>query len=163
MCAGPKAILDIPKTIEILEGLGVPVITFKSDNVPAFWSRDSGLKSPIVAQSVKEIVDSYLISSRLGLKTAQLIFNPIQPEYEISAKVIEPVIDKSIKLAAQRGIIGKDLTPFLLSEILTATEGKSLESNKALLFNNIDLATKIANTLTEVDATILAALQPMSY
>ena len=156
VCAGPKAILDIPKTMEILEGLGVPVITFKSKNVPAFWSRDSGLKSPIVAQSVKEIVDSYIISSKLGLKTAQLIFNPVQPKYEIKADVIEPLINKSIELAAHKGVKGKDLTPFLLSEILATTEGKSLVSNKALLFNNIDLATKIANTLSKADATALS-------
>ena len=149
ICAGPKAILDIPKTVELLEGLGVPLITYQSKNIPAFWSRDSGLPSPIVAKTVKEIVQSYMVRSQLGFQAAQLICNPIPRKYEINANVIEPLIEHSIKHAVEKNIQGKDVTPFLLAEVLERTNGKSLEANKALLFNNIDLATKIANTLSQ--------------
>ena len=148
VCAGPKAILDIPKTIELLESLGVPLITFKNKNVPAFWSRDSGINSPIVTSSVTEIVESYYIRSRLGLIAGQLICNPIPKKFEIEHGVIEPVIRKAMSTATKMNIQGKQLTPFLLSQILQKTSGKSLNANKELLFNNIDLATKIANTLS---------------
>lgn len=144
ICAGPKAILDIPKTIEILESLGIPLITYKSESVPAFWSRDSGIKSCHIAKSVKEISDSFKIRSKLGLQSGQLICNPIPLDDEISTEIIEPLISNSIKLANKNKIKGKDLTPFLLSQILKSTGGQSLKSNKALLFNNIDLASKIA-------------------
>ena len=149
ICAGPKAILDIPKTIEILESLGVPLITYKSKNVPAFWSKDSGIKSLLVAKTVKEISDSYKIRSFLGLQSGQLICNPIPLKDEINIGTIEPLIIKSIKLANKKNIKGKDVTPFLLSQILQSTGGQSLISNKALLFNNIDLASKIAITLLQ--------------
>ena len=147
ICAGPKAILDIPKTIEILESLGVPLITYKSKNIPAFWSRDSGVKSAQVAETVSEISDSFKIQSMLGLQSGQLICNPIPLKDEISIEIIEPLIQRSIKLANKNNITGKDLTPFLLTQILQNTKGKSLESNKALLLNNIDLASKIAINL----------------
>ena len=149
ICAGPKAILDIPKTVELLEGLGVPLITYQSKNIPAFWSRDSGVPSPVVAKTVKEIVQSYVVRSQLGFQAAQLICNPIPRKYEINRTVIEPLIEHSIKHALEKNIQGKDVTPFLLAEVLERTNGKSLEANKALLFNNIDLATKIANTLSQ--------------
>ncbi len=147
VCAGPKAILDIPKTIELLESFGVPVITYQNNTIPAFWSRDSGLNSPIVAETVEEIVQSYRIRTHMGSQTAQLICNPIPVKNEIKKHIIAPLINQSIKFAEKNDIKGKDLTPFLLSQILKETEGKSLKANKALLFNNIDLATKIANTL----------------
>ncbi|MDG2473862.1 MAG: pseudouridine-5'-phosphate glycosidase [Paracoccaceae bacterium] len=149
VCAGPKAILDIPKTVELIETFGIPLITYQNTNVPAFWSQDSRVKSPIVAETVDEIVQSYLIRKKLGLKAAQLICNPIPIEHEINAKTIEPIIEKSINMASKLRIKGKDLTPYLLSQVLQITQGKSLLANKALLFNNIDLATKIANTLSK--------------
>ena len=83
----------------------------------------------------------------MGSQTAQLICNPIPVKNEIKKHIIAPLINQSIKFAEKNDIKGKDLTPFLLSQILKETEGKSLKANKALLFNNIDLATKIANTL----------------
>tara|TARA_A100001011_G_C14281923_1_gene831982 strand:- start:212 stop:1138 length:927 start_codon:yes stop_codon:yes gene_type:complete len=150
VCAGPKAILDLPKTIELIGSLGVPIITFRSQDIPAFWSRNSGLKSPIIAKSVKEIAHSYLVRSQLGLNESQLICNPIPIKNEIKRQIIEPAINQSIELAKIRQIKGQDVTPFLLSKINEATRGQSLEANKALLFNNIDLATKIANTLCKM-------------
>lgn len=147
VCAGPKAILDIPKTVEILESLGVPLITYKSQNIPAFWSQDSGIKSPLVAKTVKEISDSSRIRSIMGIQSGQLICNPIPKKNEINIKIIEPLIGNAIKLANKKNVTGKNLTPFLLSQILKSTEGQSLISNKALLLNNIDLASKIAITL----------------
>ena len=147
VCAGPKAILDIAKTVELLESSGVPVITYKQKNIPAFWSRNSGLPSPITTDEVQEIAKSFLIRSKLGIKTGQLICNPIPVEQEIKSNVIEPIIKRSIEKALRENIKGKDLTPFLLSEIFKITKGKSLKANKALLFNNVDLASKIANTL----------------
>ena len=147
ICAGPKAILDISKTIEILESLGVPLITYQSKNIPAFWSQDSGIESSLIAKTVKEISDSFKIRSILGLKSGQLICNPIPLKDEINRRVIEPIISASIELAKERKIKGKALTPFLLSQILQKTEGRSLKANRALLFNNIDLAIKIAINL----------------
>jgi pseudouridine-5'-phosphate glycosidase len=147
ICAGPKAILDIPKTIEILESLGVPLITYQSENIPAFWSQDSGIKSTLVAETVTEISDSFKIRSVLGLQSGQLICNPIPLKDEINIATMEPLIKHSVKLANKKNIKGKDLTPFLLSQVLKNTGGLSLKSNKALLLNNIDLATKIAITL----------------
>ena len=96
---------------------------------------------------MQEIAKSFLIRSKLGIKTGQLICNPIPVEQEIKSNVIEPIIKRSIEKALRENIKGKDLTPFLLSEIFKITKGKSLKANKALLFNNVDLASKIANTL----------------
>jgi pseudouridine-5'-phosphate glycosidase len=147
VCAGPKAILDIPKTVEILETLGVPLITYRSKNIPAFWSFDSGILSPLVINSVEEIAINHRMRLTLGFSGGQLICNPIPKIEEISNTIIDPIIKQAVEGAFLEKITGKRLTPFLLSSILSITKGKSLQANRALLLNNILLASQIAKKL----------------
>ena len=147
VCAGPKAILDIPKTVEILETLGVPLITYRSKNIPAFWSFDSGILSPLVINSVEEIAINHKMRLTLGFSGGQLICNPIPKIEEINNKIIDPIIKQAIEGAFLEKITGKQLTPFLLSSILSITKRKSLQANRALLLNNILLASQIAKKL----------------
>lgn len=144
VCAGAKAILDIPRTLEVLETYGVPVITVGQDELPAFWSRASGLKSPLRC-------DDPVALARIGALRAQdahpggvLVANPIPKAAEIPVAEITPVIDAALAAADRDGVTGKDATPYLLGKVLDATEGKSLDANIALIRNNARLAAQIA-------------------
>ena len=117
VCAGPKAILDIPKTLEVLETLGVPVITFGQFSLPAFWSSDSPFASPLSLDDPSSIAKSHEIRKRLGLSGGQLIANPIPKADQIPFETIEPIVIEAVKLANEKNIIAKDLTPFILSKI----------------------------------------------
>jgi len=147
VCAGPKAILDIPKTLEILETLGVPVITYRQDNLPGFWSKSLTIKSPSRMDSTREIAEAFRIRQELGLSGGQLIANPISSSEEIPWPEISKVINQSISECQELKIKGKEVTPFLLNRIFEITNGKSLEANKALIINNARLAAKIAVNL----------------
>ena len=147
VCAGPKAILDIPKTLEILETLGVPVITYRQDNLPGFWSKSLTIKSPSRMDSTAEIAEAFRIRQELGLSGGQLIANPIPSSEEIPWPEISKVINQSISECQELKIKGKEVTPFLLNRIFEITNGKSLEANKALIINNARLAAKIAVNL----------------
>ena len=147
VCAGPKAILDIPKTLEILETLGVPVITYRQDNLPGFWSKSLTIKSPSRMDSTAEIAEAFRIRQELGLSGGQLIANPIPSSEEIPWLEISKVINQSISECQELKIKGKEVTPFLLNRIFEITNGKSLEANKALIINNARLAAKIAVNL----------------
>ena len=147
VCAGPKAILDIPKTLEILETLGVPVITYRQDNLPGFWSKSLTIKSPSRMNSTAEIAEAFRIRQELGLSGGQLIANPIPSSKEIPWPEISKVINQSISECQELKIKGKEVTPFLLNRIFEITNGKSLEANKALIINNARLAAKIAVNL----------------
>ena len=147
VCAGPKAILDIPKTLEILETLGVPVITYRQDNLPGFWSKSLTIKSPSRMDSTAEIAEAFRIRQELGLSGGQLIANPIPSSKEIPWPEISKVINQSISECQELKIKGKEVTPFLLNRIFEITNGKSLEANKALIINNARLAAKIAVNL----------------
>ncbi|WP_413718158.1 pseudouridine-5'-phosphate glycosidase [Silicimonas sp. MF1-12-2] len=152
VCAGAKAILDIPKTLEVLETLGVPVLSFGQDLFPAFWSRwhPDRIASPGTVSSTGEIADRILMSQRLGLKAGHLVANPIPETDEIPGEVIGPIIEQSLKDAeANPDISGKRLTPFLLDRVFALTEGRSLDSNIALVLNNARLAAKIAADLCD--------------
>lgn len=144
VAAGPKAILDTPKTLEVLETLGVPVITYGQDELPAFWSRTSGLTSPLRMDSAAEIAHAARLRAALGLPGGQLIANPVPADAEIPQKDIDPIIAQAIQEAEDQGIQAKALTPFLLQRILELTEGRSLETNIALVLNNARLAAEIA-------------------
>ena len=144
VCAGPKAILDIPKTLEVLETLGVPVITFGQTSLPAFWSSDSPFASPLSLYDPSSIAKSHEIRKRLGLSGGQLIANPIPKADQIPFETIEPIVIEAVKLANEKNIIAKDLTPFILSKINQLTKGESLLANIALIKNNAKLASKIA-------------------
>ena len=144
VCAGPKAILDIPKTLEVLETLGVPVITFGQTSLPAFWSSDSPFASPLSLDDPSSIAKSHEIRKRLGLSGGQLIANPIPKADQIPFETIEPIVIEAVKLANEKNIITKDLTPFILSKINQLSKGESLLANIALIKNNAKLASKIA-------------------
>ena len=144
VAAGAKAILELPKTWEVLETLGVPVIAYGQDALPAFWSRDSGLKAPLRMDTPAEIAAAAAMRARLGLAGGQLVANPIPVAAEIPRDQINPVIEQALAEAEAQGIAAKAVTPFLLSRIFELTEGRSLDSNIALVLNNARLAAAIA-------------------
>ncbi len=147
VAAGAKAILDLSKTLEVLETNGVPVIAFDQDDFPAFWSRSSGLRAPLRAETAAEIARAHLLRARLGLAGGQLVANPIPPEAEIAREDILPVIETALAEAAAQGIAAKAVTPFLLSRIFELTEGRSLAANIALVLNNARLGAAIAREI----------------
>ncbi len=147
VAAGAKAILDLPKTLEVLETSGVPVIAYGQAGFPAFWSRSSGLKAPLQLNSAKEIAASQKLRSALGLPGGQLVANPIPREAEIMADVINPVINQALAEAEAQSIQAKEVTPFLLQRIFELTDGRSLEANIALVLNNARLAAEIAREI----------------
>lgn len=142
--AGAKAILDLPKTLELLETLGVPVIAYGQDDVPAFWSRSSGLRAPMRADDPATIAAAHLMRGRLGLPGGQLVANPIAPEHEVPMGEIGPVIETALAEAAAQGIAAKAVTPFLLDRIMALTDGRSLASNTELVLANARLGAAIA-------------------
>lgn len=149
VAAGAKAILDLPKTLEVLETNGVPVIAFRQDNFPAFWSANSSLPAPLRLDDPAAIAKAHILRGALGLAGGQLIANPIPSEAEIPAEIMLPHIAQANAEAAAQGISGKAVTPFLLSRLLELTEGRSLEANIALVLNNARLGAKIACELSK--------------
>ncbi len=152
VAAGAKAILDIPKTLEILETQGVPVISYGQGSFPAFWSAQSDLKAPLRMDSAAEIARAQITRSAMGLPGGQLIANPIPHEAEIAAEVLAPVIAQAQSEADAQGISGKAVTPFLLQRIFELTEGRSLTANIALVRNNARLAAEIAKEMAALNA-----------
>jgi len=150
VAAGAKAILDLPKTLEVLETQGVPVIAYGQDSFPAFWSRESDLAAPLRLDSAKEIAASQAMRARMGLPGGQLVANPIPADAEIAADVLAPIIAQATEEAEAQGVAGKGVTPFLLSRILELTDGRSLEANIALVLNNARLAAQIACELIDL-------------
>lgn len=144
VAAGAKAILDLPKTLEVLETLGVPVIAHGQDAFPAFWSRDSELRAPLRMDSAAEIAAAHIMRARLGLPGGQLVANPIPAGAEIPAAELAPLIARAQAEAAAQGVAAKAVTPFLLARIAELTEGRSVEANVALVLNNARLAAAIA-------------------
>jgi pseudouridine-5'-phosphate glycosidase len=147
VCAGAKAILDLPATLEYLETMGVPVIGYKTDEFPAFYSRESGLGVSARLDSPEEIADFAKAHWNLGMKGGILVTNPIPEKDAIPASKMEPMIAKASAEAIEQGIHGQKLTPFLLGRISELTKGKSLKANLALLLNNARLAAEIAKEM----------------
>lgn len=145
--AGAKAILDIPKTLEALETRGVPVVAFGQDAMPAFWSRDAGLAAPLRLDSPAEIAAFETTRRQLGGHGGMLVANPVPEADEISADIMAAHIQTALARAAERGVEGKAVTPFLLGEMLELTGGESLKTNIALVLNNARLAARIAVAL----------------
>ena len=145
--AGPKAILDIPKTIEFLETLGVPVISYQSDEIPAFWSRKSGCMPSIQINKLIDIANFIKARDTIGLQGGCLITNPVPKKNEIPITKIKPIIKKAILDGQNQGITGKDLTPFLLNKIFELTDGESLLTNIALIKNNAKIAAKLSKLM----------------
>ena len=149
IAAGAKAILDIPKTLEVLETLGVPVIAYRQNELPAFWSRTSGLNAPLRMDDPAQIAQAQKMRSALGLSGGQLVANPIPMDAEIPQDQIEPIINKALAEAETQGVSAKAVTPFLLQRIFELTDGRSLDSNIALVLNNARLAAEIVCAMDE--------------
>ncbi len=148
VAAGAKAILDLPKTLEVLETLGVPVIAYGQDALPAFWSRDSGLRAPLRMEDATAIARAHLMRASLGLPGGQLVANPIPLADEIPGDTLAPLIARALAEAEAQGITAKSVTPFLLRRIFELTDGASLRANIALVRNNARLAAAIARAMT---------------
>jgi pseudouridylate synthase len=148
VAAGAKAILDLPKTLEVLETLGVPVIAFGQDDFPAFWSRSSGLKAPLRMDLAEDIAAAHRMRARIGLPGGQLVANPIPVAAEIPRAKIMPHIEAALAEAQAQGIAAKSVTPFLLQRIFEATDGRSLTANIELVLSNARLAAAIARSLS---------------
>ncbi len=149
VCAGAKAILDLPKTLEMLETLGVPVIGYGCDELPAFWSRSSGLKVPIRLDTPAAIAAMMATRTALGLKGGMLVTNPVPAADEIPASDVSRFVEQALQDAAKAGILAKEVTPFLLQRVLALTDGSSLATNIALICNNAALAADIALAVSQ--------------
>jgi pseudouridine-5'-phosphate glycosidase len=147
VCAGAKAILDLPATLEYLETMGVPVAGYQTDEFPAFYSRESGLAVSVCLNSPKEVADFARNHWKIGMKSAVLVANPVPETDAISRSELEPIIAKASAEAIEKKIHGQALTPFLLSRISELTQGKSMQTNLALLLNNGRLAAQIAGEM----------------
>lgn len=144
ICAGVKSILDIGRTLEYLETKGVSILGYKTEDFPAFFTRKSGFKVDYKVDSPKEAAAAFKAIRDLSLNNGMLIVNPIPERFSMDEAYIEGKINEAIAKAEGLGIKGKDVTPFLLDAIQKATEGKSLESNIQLVFNNAAVAANIA-------------------
>lgn len=144
VCAGAKAILDLPATLEYLETHGVPVVGFQTNEFPAFYSRQSGLITNTSAEAPYEIAQLASTHWSLGFKSSVLVTVPIPEQDEIPFEEIQMVIDKALREAKEAGIHGQQVTPFLLSRVSELSEKKSLRANLALLKNNARIAAQIA-------------------
>ncbi|QFT59882.1 Pseudouridine-5'-phosphate glycosidase [Sulfitobacter sp. THAF37] len=152
VAAGAKAILDVAKTLEVLETQGVPVIAFGQDSFPAFWSASSPLKAPLRMDDPAGIARAHEMRAALGLPGGQLVANPIPLADEIPAAEMAPVIAQAQADATAHGISGKSVTPYLLQRIFELTEGRSLTANIALVRNNARLAARIATRINQPPA-----------
>jgi len=148
ICAGAKAILDLPKTMEYLETKGVPVIGYRTDELPAFYTSHSGISVSLRAESPSEIAAILNAKWDAGLQGGVVIANPIPPQFAMEKSVIDAAIGQAIAESEEKGIKGAALTPFLLARIAEITGGDSLEANIALVLNNVRLAAKIALSYT---------------
>ena len=147
VCAGAKAILDLPATLEYLETMSVPVVGYGTDEFPAFYSRESGLDVSVRLDSPQDIVDFAKAHWDASLQSAVLVTNPVPVTDAISKSEMEPMIEKASKEAMQKGIHGQKLTPFLLQRLSELTHAKSMHANLSLLLTNARLAAQIAHAL----------------
>ena len=147
VCAGAKAILDLPLTLEVLETHGVPVVGYQCSNFPAFYTRDSGLPLDVRCDSFKDIAAILRARETLGFKTGTLVATPVPKEHELPAAVAEKAIAQALDEADERGVRGKEVTPFLLARVSELTHEESRTANVALLQNNARVAAQIAGAL----------------
>ena len=143
ICAGAKAILDLPLTLEYLETMGVPVLGYQTEELPAFYTAHSGLKVDYRIKGAKEAAMIMLQKEENNLQGGILITNPIPEEYSMDKKVIDDAIEKALAMMNEQGIKGKETTPFLLKTIVELTGGDSLESNIKLVLNNAAVGAEI--------------------
>lgn len=156
VCAGAKAILDLPATLEYLETMSVPVVGYGTDEFPAFYSRESGLDVSVRLDTPQQIVEFARAHWDAGLHSAVLVTNPVPETAAISKSEMEPYIQQANREAHAQGVHGKALTPFLLPRISELTRGKSMRTNLALLLNNARLAAQIARAYYQNETRKLA-------
>ncbi len=149
VCSGAKAILDLPLTKEYLETMGVPVIGFRSEELPAFYCRESGLKVDYMVNDEVEAAKIIRAMQDLGLRGGMIIANPVPEEYALSMKYMNEIIEEAVRAAEKKGIKGKRLTPYLLNKIKELTGGKSLKANIELVKDNARVGAKIAHELVK--------------
>jgi pseudouridine-5'-phosphate glycosidase len=147
--AGAKAILDLPKTLEYLETMSVPVIGYGTTDFPAFYSSRSGLALHQSMSSPDDIAHAFLAQCALGINSGMLIANPAPAGIEIPLAEMDVIIEQALGDAARGGVLGKELTPYLLGRIVELTDGRSLVTNRALALNNVEVGAKIALSLAE--------------
>ena len=145
--AGAKSILDLPKTLEVLETKGVPVIGYGTDEFPAFFCRASGLRVPLRLDSPEEIAAAWRAGRDLGLEAGMLVANPVPEEHALDRATMERIIDDALFEAKRTGTTGKLVTPYLLAQIRAATGGASLKTNIELVRANARLGAVIAAAL----------------
>jgi pseudouridine-5'-phosphate glycosidase len=150
ICAGAKAILDLPRTMEYLETKGVNVVGYQTKVLPAFYTRESDIKLMSFVDTAQELAKIIYTKDELDLKGGTLVVNPIPVKDSIEASYINKIIDKAIEESFNQGIEGKDVTPFLLKRIVEETKGKSLEANLALVYNNAKVGAQIAKAYNEI-------------
>ncbi|WP_032093819.1 pseudouridine-5'-phosphate glycosidase [Necropsobacter rosorum] len=144
ICAGAKSILDLPATLEYLETKGVPVIGYQTQNLPAFFTRDSGLPLALSSDDLAHIAAMIKIKWELGLNGGIVVANPIPEQDALAPDYINGIIESAVKEAEEKGIKGKDITPFLLGKIVEISGGKSLEANIKLVKNNAKIGATLA-------------------
>ncbi len=150
VCAGAKAILDLPLTLEYLETQGVPVLGYQTEELPAFYTRKSGLSVDYRIDTPQELAKVIHVKRELGLQGGILVTNPIPEEYSMDPDTINRAIDQAIEESKQQGIHGKDTTPFLLARVKDITGGDSLDSNIQLVYNNAKVAAQTAVELSKM-------------
>lgn len=160
VCAGPKSILDIPKTLEFLETKGVPVYTLEQENVPGFFTRDSGVKSPFTFDSPREAADIISAGTKFGLNQGSVWCVPCPKELAMSPELVNGAIEIALAEADEQGITGKDTTPFLLKKVWEFTQGDTVSVNIEFVKNNARMAAKIARELAEVDNGVSMQIPP---
>ena len=151
VCAGAKAILDLPLTLEYLETKGVPVLGYQTKELAAFYTRHSGLSVDYQIDSPAELAKAIHVKSELGMQGGILVSNPIPEEYSMAPEVINKAIDQAVKEAEEQGVHGKETTPFLLARVKELTGGDSLDSNIQLVYNNAKLAAQTAVELSKLN------------
>jgi pseudouridine-5'-phosphate glycosidase len=144
VCAGAKSILDLPRTLEMLETLGVPVVGYRCDRFPAFYCRDSGLPLELRVDGPDEAARLLDAHGRLGLNGGVVFVRPVAEERALDERETEAWIERALREADRAGIVGKALTPWLLARLTELSDGRTLEANVALLLANADLAARIA-------------------
>ena len=154
VCAGAKAILDLPLTLEALETRGVPVIGYGTDELPAFWSQRSGLTAPLRVDDPTAIARAHRTREALRIPGGTLVCNPVPREDEVPLERISVWIDRALQEADERGIVGKEVTPFLLARIAELSAGETLRANVSLIRNNARLAARIASAMTELERSL---------
>lgn len=147
VCAGAKAVLDLPRTLELLETLGVPVFGYRTDEFPAFYARNSGLPVDRRFDDIRALARAVRAHLALNVGTGIVVANPVDADHELPRSGWEPALERALADATREGIRGRDVTPFLLERLRALTEGASVFSNRALLVNNARLAAQLAAAL----------------